>query len=189
MANVDAPNGLTPIRHLTGGTIRMNEYAIDNATAAAIFSGDTVELLGTGYIKVGTATSAQILGVFAGCRYRNAAGEIVYSKYWPAAQATLGDEDAVGYVYDDPNIVFAAQTVSGTAATFNMVGAFWDLTATAGSTSTGRSNQEINVGASAQDTFRIIGLVDKPGNSWLEHAEVEVVINDHAFSKLAGVAI
>jgi hypothetical protein len=70
-----------------------------------------------------------------------------------------------------------------------MVGAFWDLTATAGSTSTGRSNQEINVGASAQDTFRIIGLVDKPGNSWLEHAEVEVVINDHAFSKLAGVAI
>lgn len=189
MANVDAPSGFTPVRHLSGGVIRKTEYAIDSGEAAAIYSGDCVELQADGGIKVATATSAQVLGVFAGCRYTKADGEVVYSKSWPAGQATLGTLDATAWVYDDPNIVFKAQTVSGTAAARNMVGAFWDLTATAGSATTGRSLQEVNVGASAQDTFRLIGLYEEPGNSWAEHAEVEVIINDHALSKLAGVAI
>lgn len=187
MANVDAPNGFTPIRHLTGGTIRTEEMPIAKETAAAIFSGDVVELLNTGYIKVGTATSGgAACGVFAGCSYTNAAGEHVYSKYWPAAQATLGDADAVGYVYSDPQIVFAAQT-AGTAL-FADNGAFLDLTATAGSTSTGRSNQEVNEAASTVDQFKQLGLVNKPDNAWGANAEIEVVFSLHARNPQAGVA-
>jgi len=190
MANSNNPNGFTPSRHLSGGTIRENEYAIADGTVDAIFSGDCVELQATGYIKVATATSAQILGVFAGCSYTAATGEVVFSKHWPAAADTLGTSDATAYVYDDPNIVYRAQTVTGTNAALNMVGAFWDLTATAGNPTTGRSAMEVNIGASAQDTFRLLGLVKKPDNAWGEnHAEVEVILNDHALSKLAGVAI
>ena len=188
MANVDNPNGFTPVRHLTGGTIRMNEYPIATDSATAIFSGDVVELLATGYIDVGDDDSASFLGVFAGCQYTNEAGEIVFSKYWPAAQATLADSDAVAFVYDDPNIVFSAQC-SGTPAS-TLVGAFVDLDNTdSGSTSTGRSAQQIDEDASADDFFRVIGLVKKPSNAWGANAEVEVTISKHALGAQAGAAI
>jgi hypothetical protein len=187
MANVDAPNGFTPIRHLTGGTIRTTELPIAKETAAAIFSGDLVELLATGYIKVATAITTVHAGVFAGCSYTNAAGEHVFSKYWPAAQATLGDADAIGYVYSDPDIVFAAQT-AGTAA-FADNGALLDLTATAGDTSTGRSRQEVNEAASTVDTFQQLGLVKKPDNAWGTNGEIEVLIHLHAYSRAAGAGV
>jgi hypothetical protein len=188
MANLDAPNGFTPIRHLTGGTIRLEEMPIAKETAAAIFSGDLVMALATGFIKVGTATAGlAACGVFWGCKFTNPAGQIVYSPYWPAAQATLSDSDAVGYVYSDPNIVFSVQTTG--AALFADNGALLDLTATAGSTSTGRSAQEINEAASSEDQFRQIGLVNKPGNAWGANAEIEVVIHEHVRNPAAGVAI
>jgi len=188
MANSDNPNGFTPVRHLTGGTIRMSEYPIATDSATAIFSGDTVELLATGYIDVGDDDSAAMLGVFAGCKYTNEAGEIVFSKYWPAAQATLGNADAVAYVYDDPNIVFKAQC-SGTPAS-TLVGALIDLDNTdSGSTSTGRSAQQLDEDASADDFFRVLSLVETPSNAWGEFAELEVVIHTHALAPAAGAAI
>lgn len=187
MANADNPNGFTPIRHLSGGTIRMEELPIAKETAAAIFTGDLVELLATGYIKVALATTTQHVGVFAGCQYTNAAGEIVYSKHWPAAQATLGDADAIGYVYSDPNIVYAIQT-SGTGA-FADNGKFMDLEATAGSTSTGRSAQEANENAVSINCIRQLGLVKKPSNAWGANAEIEVTIAIHAYAPAAGVTI
>lgn len=188
MANVDNPRGFTPVRHLTGGTIRMNEYPIATDSASAIFTGDVVELLATGYIDVGDDDSASFLGVFGGCRYTNEQGEIVYSKYWPAAQTTLADSDAVAFVYDDPNIVFSAQC-SGTPAS-TLVGALVDLDNTdSGSTSTGRSAQQVDEDASADDFFRVIALSKKPGNAWGEFAEVEVTIYKHALNPAAGAAI
>ena len=188
MANTDSPNGFTPVRHLTGGIIRMEEMPIAKETAAAIFSGDMVEALSTGYISVGTATSAgAATGVFAGCSYTNAAGVPVFSTYWPAAQATLGDADAIGYVYSDPDIVFAAQT-AGTGL-FADNGALLDVTATAGSTATGRSAQEINQAASSIDQFRQIGLVQKADNAWGANSEIEVVFHLHARLRGAGVAV
>jgi hypothetical protein len=188
MANVDAPNGFTPVRHLTGGTIRMEEMPIADQETAAIFSGDMVELQAGGTIKVGTATSAgAACGVFAGCSFTDTAGNKVFSKYWPAGQATLGAADAIGYVYSDPQIVFAAQT-SGTAAQTEN-GALLDLEATAGNTATGRSNQEINEDASTIDQFRQLGLVKKPDNAWGANAEIEVVFALHVRLPAAGVAV
>jgi len=187
MANADSPHGFTPIRHLTGGTIRMEEMPIDNETAAAIFSGDLVELLDTGYIKVATAITTVHAGIFAGCSYTAPDGSIKYSRYWPAAQATLGDADAIGYVYADPDIVFSGQT-AGTAL-FADNGALLDLTATAGSTSTGRSAQEINQAASTVDTFQQLGLVKRAGNAWGANAEIEVLIHLHANSRAAGAGV
>ena len=111
----------------------------------------------------------------------------MYSKHWPAAQATLGDADAIGYVYADPNIVFAAQTTG--AGLFADNGALLDLTATAGSTSTGRSAQEVNEAASSEDQFRQLGLVKKPDNAWGANAEIEIVFHEHIRIPAAGVAI
>jgi len=153
--NANAPNGFTPVRHLSGGTIRMAELPIASATAAAIFSGDLVSLLGTGYIKVATATTVAHVGVFAGCSYTADTGEVVFSKHWPATQATLASADAVAYVYTDPNIVFAVQT-SGTGV-FADNGKIMDLEATAGTAASG-SNQEANENAVAVGALRQIGF-------------------------------
>jgi len=187
MANVDNPNGFTPVRHLSGGIIRAEEMFIADDQAGAIFTGDMVELLGTGYVTVGTASSANFLGAFAGCRYRTADGSYVFNNQWPAAQSTLGSEDAVAFVYTDPMIVYAAQT-TGTGA-FADNGLFMDLTATAGNTSTGRSNQEVDEDASADDFFRQIGLVQRSGNAWGANAEIEVIIHKHAYTDYAGTDI
>ena len=188
MANVDAPNGFTPVRHLTGGTIRMEEMPLASAEAAAIFSGDVVELQAGGTIKVGTATSGTAAcGVFAGCSYTDVSGNKVFNKQWPAGQVTQGSADAIAYVYSDPMIVFAAQT-SGTAAKADN-GALVDLEATAGDTATGRSRQEIDEDASTEDQFRQIGLVQKPDNAWGANAEIEVVFHEHVRLPAAGAAV
>jgi hypothetical protein len=39
MANTNAPQGFIPLRHLTGGVIRPQEYAIANSYAANLASG------------------------------------------------------------------------------------------------------------------------------------------------------
>ena len=188
MANADRPNGFTPIRHLTGGTIRMEEMPIVKETAAAIYSGDLCLLNATGYVNVaGAATGAAIIGVFGGCSYRNAAGEQIYSKYWPAAQATLNDEDAVAYIYSDPNIVFSVQT-SGTAALADN-GKWMDMEDGGGSTSTGRSAQEANENATSTVVLRQLGLVKKPDNAWGTNGEIEVTIALHARTAAAGAAV
>ena len=75
MANVDAAFGARPVRHLTGGQIRTNEYKIASGTSSNIFTGDFVKLLATGYIDVAAAGN-RILGVFAGCQYTASDGEV-----------------------------------------------------------------------------------------------------------------
>jgi len=191
MANADRPSGFTPLRHLTGGTIRTTEMPIAKETAAAIYTGDLVTLLATGYISVGTASTVSLAGVFAGCKFTNAQGEIKFSKYWPAAQATLGDADAVGYVYMDPNIIYSVQT-SGTGA-FADNGKWIDMEDSEGSTAiknnTGQSQQEANENATSAVVLRQLGLVPRADNAWGANADIEVIIALHAYATGAGVAI
>jgi len=82
MANLDAPAGAKPFRHLSGGMIRASEYKIASGTSSDIFTGDFVKLLSTGYIDVASAGN-RILGVFAGVKYTASDGEVVYKKYFP----------------------------------------------------------------------------------------------------------
>tara|TARA_R110000803_G_scaffold79057_1_gene144444 strand:+ start:10182 stop:10739 length:558 start_codon:yes stop_codon:yes gene_type:complete len=185
MANLDSPNGFRPVRHLTGGIIRAEEMPIASGEAAAIFSGDVVMALAGGTIKVGTASAGSAAtGIFNGCSYTDVDGSIKFSKHWPAGQVA---SDAVAYVYADPMIVFAGQTAGDGVLADN--GALLDLTATAGSTVTGRSAQEINQAASTIDQFRQLGLVKRADNAFGANAEMEVVFHKHQRTAAAGVAI
>ena len=84
MANKDGKFGLRPVRKLSGGNICTSNYDIATAYATAIYTGDVVELTGTGLnIQKAAATNEDNLGVFAGCRYVTAAGKPVWSAYWP----------------------------------------------------------------------------------------------------------
>jgi len=74
MANTNAPYGLRPLRTLSGQTSfapRTIIKGIDNADTQAIYKGDMIKLLGTGYVAQWTAATeaSQFAGVFWGCRY------------------------------------------------------------------------------------------------------------------------
>ena len=184
MANVDAPNGAKPVRHLTGGVIRAREWKIigDGNASSNIFTGDFVKLQSSGYITVAAAGN-RLLGVFAGCKYTASDGTPKFAKYWPASTTTLGSADATAYVYDDPNIVFAIQG-DGTDA-FTQVGNLANIAVTAGSTTTGQSKMELdtdNIGTGTAN-LRILGITDDPKNSWGANTEQEVLIHEHELNQ------
>ena len=178
MANVDAPNGAKPVRHLTGGVIRAREWKIASGSSTSIFTGDFVKLLGTGYIDIAAAGN-RLLGVFAGCKYTASDGTPKFAKYWPASTATLGSADVTAYVYDDPQIIFAIQG-DGTDA-FTQVGNLCNVLATAGSTTTGQSKMELDTSdiGTGPANLRILGLTADPKNSWGANTEQEVLIVEH----------
>jgi len=181
MANTDAPNGLKPVRHIAGGTIRPNEYKIPSGYNTAIFTGDAVKLLSSGYVAVAAAGN-RLLGVFAGCSYPNSSGEQVFSRQWTASATTLGSGDVTALIYDDPNIVYAIQSAG--SADFADIGNLADHVAGAGSTSTGQSNFEIS-GTTGTGTagMRILGLYETPQNAFGTNGVLEVTIFEH---ELAG---
>ena len=181
MANLDAPAGARPYRHLSGGLIRASEYKIASGTSSNIFTGDIVKLLSTGYIDVASAGN-RILGVFAGVKYTASDGEVVYKKYFPTGTTTLGSADVTAYVYDDPNITYRIQSAG--SADFTDIGNLANHVAGSGSTTTGQSGHEISgTTGTGTATFRILRLIDDPDNSAGTNGEFEVVIYEHQLNE------
>jgi len=190
MANIDAPRGLWPISH-PSGCLRKNvfgNYIIDANTAGALAQGDLVSAEAGGNIELAAADDGIIVvGVFWGCRYVDADGDIHYSTYIPATKTgfTLMQAD----VYDDPTIEFGIQADSGTALTVASV--FNTANHVAGTSDSTRklSGHELDssdVGTGAQ--LKILGLVDTPDNDWGEHVKLRVLINEHLHkAAVAGV--
>jgi hypothetical protein len=183
MANRDAPLGFQPYRHLGGGVVRASgAYKIESAYGTSIFRGDAV-ILTSGFVTIGLENSGTILGIFAGCQYRTADGETKFSPYWPASTVTLNSEAVQAFVYDDPMISYKVQCDTGTDyvdATHKATSV--DLQSTAGSTITGMSKMEVDLGDTGTGQFKVIGLIDEPGNAVGAHAKLEVII-DAAFLK------
>jgi len=177
MANVNAPNGFVPLRHLTGGVIRANEYAIANSYAANLASGDLVTLAANGTVVRGTA-GGTALGVFYVVEYiDNDTGDVKFSKVWNTGTTAKANEPIKAYVYDDPNITYAVQ-VNGTFVS-TAVGALANVTLGTFNSTYGHSTDELDFAtlATTAKTLRILRLIDMPNNAVGADADVEVVIN------------
>ncbi len=178
MANVDAPFGLRPYRHLTGGQVRSNEYSIASGYNTSLFTGDVVEMSGTGKnVKQAAAGNVDNIGVFAGCRYVNELGEQKFSQYWPANTVAT---EIVAYVYDDPMIVFQAQCNTLAAAD---VGQLVDWEIGAGSPAVGQSATVVDVAtgtAAAGMALRIVELKPEVTNDYGDNAKALVIFAEHA---------
>lgn len=160
MANTDAPFGFKPVAHLTGGEIRARSYLADE-DGDTIFRGDAVTMSDNGKITLAAADDI-LVGIAA--EYK----------------ATL--EGANIMVYDDPNIIFEVQGYTGVTTAQGMVGETANLVATAGSSTTYVSLQELNAPSTtyeAADQFVILGKVDRPDNAWGEHCKLLVKIYKH----------
>lgn len=185
MANTNAPFGLRPVGHLSGGDVRLHEYSIATGYASNIFQGDPVEMTGTGKnIQLAAAGNADNLGVFWGCRYVDSGGNQQFSRYWPASTAAT---DIVALVYDDPNIIYECQIDTIAAAD---IGNLVDWAAGTGSTSTGVSGAyaDESTKATINAALRVLEIVSRPGNAYGAYAKIHVAFAEHVMKGVvAGV--
>jgi|TARA_R100001132_G_scaffold21456_1_gene19183 hypothetical protein len=161
MANKDAAFGFRPVRHLSGGEIRTNEYKIAANYDTSIFQGSPVLAVTAGGIEVAAAGNV-VLGVFGGCFFTDpTTSKPTFSNHYPAS---TNASDIVAFVYDDPRIVFEVQHDGTGTAAMNFGG--FDLVGTSGSTTTGRSSGELDTSSvTTSGQFKQIGISKDPNNS------------------------
>lgn len=192
MANVDRPNGFTPIQHKDGspynGAFRKYYSPTDN-----LFKGDLVEVNTAGvrsgdgvYASVDRidAVSDKIVGVVVG---------------WEANPDNLGNLYHVAsskyavYIADARDLIMEAQTAGATMVSGD-VGLNVSPIIGSGNTTTGESNMEIDDTTAATTstlTLRIIGAVDRADNDSADstaNSRWLVTINGSAYAdSTAGV--
>jgi hypothetical protein len=172
-----------------------------------IYNGSLVYVAASGYLQICTATGADAttnafptgttltgaVGVFVGCTYTNAQGQIIYSQYYPANTASVNGSTITAYVIDDDRAVFAVQADG--SLTFAALGANV-LLAAAQSTSTGSTttgNSTTAVSASVVTTtaaFRIVGFVNNAqSQSGDAYTDILVKFNPgyHSYSNAVGL--
>jgi len=175
MALTAAPYGLRPIKRADGMPYAgaTSQYLIDPAGEATnLFYGQVVFIGADGYVALVTGTGANAgnqafpvantftgaVGVFVGCEYVNAQGQVIFGQYYPSG--TTGVVKA--YVVDDPNVLFQVQ-LDGAAAQADLGANTFFAAAQAtntGSTQTGNSTSAVDATV-VQTTaaFRIVSAV------------------------------
>jgi hypothetical protein len=170
MANKDAAFGFKPTRHLSGGLIRAEEYAIANNASASIFTGQVVEAVAGGGVFYTDPTTSK--------------------PTFKASYTQVAAADIVATVHVDPNIVYEVQhDGTGTAAMNNSA---FDFVGVAGSAITGQSTSELDTSTSGSSGgFKQIGISKDPDNSDVASANANayVVFNtgEQVFKLTTGV--
>jgi hypothetical protein len=186
---IDKPYGLKPI-NLIGGQVfagQTRQYQIDPAGFAGnIFYGDVVKIVSSGYIEKDTGeATATPLGVFQGCSYVNAQGQVIFAQYYPTGYAAPTGTYITAYVQDDPDLLFKAVLVAGqteggngltpTYLSRSVIGTNAELVQNTGLTSTGDSRIGVYATTSATTAslpIRIIDVVPDTANSSGNFVEV-----------------
>lgn len=187
MTNVNRPAGLLPVRHAAGGMPqRLGAYTIADELAEDIYSGDPVDLTGTGRnISLATAGDGNpIVGVFAGVRYVDSNGEQQFRPRWPSGTTATEIE---AYVYDDPLMQFVIQVNDSTGLAEADVGQMGNLVAGTGNNFTGRSGWQLDKTSGFATTVthqvRILGLARMLDNDYGQYAKALVMIQRHRYGQ------
>jgi hypothetical protein len=206
MASTASPYGFRAVNELGGlpyaGSTR--SLLIDPAGYNTnIFNGSIVAINTSGYINIVTTNGdnstpfpAGTIGVFVGCTYTNAQGQIIYSQYYPANTASVNGSSITAYVIDDDRAVFQVQANGSMAQTtlgMNVILSAVQSTST-GSTTTGNSTTAVSTSAAATSgyAFRVVGFADVPGFSAVGDAFTDILVKfnpgAHSYSNATGVA-
>ena len=190
MANIDAPFGLRPVRHLDGSAWdgAVQKFLVPASDTDALFIGDAV---------IGAAAGGSADGkdkyVSKGTVGGNLLGAIVafgpdrddLSKQYRVA-STLREV----YVCTSPDVIFEVQEDSvGNAVTAAEIGCNADMIQThSGSTVTGQSGMELDSSSAATTAaqLRIVGVARKEDNEIGANAVLEVMINEHEYESTTG---
>lgn len=169
MASVASPYGFRLAKSL--GERRsghgFNQYPIPSGYATDLKTGDLVQLTASAgtlakFTQTTTASPAP-LGVFIGCSYTDAAMGFLNKQQWVAGTVA---PNAMGYVIDDPNVVFQVQANGSLSQ--NAIGTNVALVQGSGNLTLGVSGVSLNaatLAATATLPIRIVGLVNEVGFS------------------------
>jgi hypothetical protein len=186
MANSASFYGLKPVRHLQGGLIRLSEaFSIASGYGTALAVGDLVAKSGLDtniIVAVNGVAGVKAIGVFAGVKYQDTLGNILYRSIWLAGTVTFNAQDATALVYDDPQIVFKTRASAGLARTD--IGQFAGYTVGTPNTSLGISQGKLDSAdiTGTLDNLKIINLLQTSGNTFGTNAEVEVLLSFHEYN-------
>ena len=208
MASTLTPYGFKAVNELGGlpyaGSTR--QFLIDPAGYNTnIFNGSIVTINTSGYINIvtvngdpisGAAFPAGTIGVFVGCSYVNAQGQVIYAQYYPANTVAPTGTAITAYVIDDDRAVFQVQSAG--IVTQAALGANVYLNAvqstSTGSTTTGNSTSNVVAGSAAITTtaaFRVVGFVNMQGFSTVgdNYTDILVKFNPgyHSYSNAVGI--
>jgi hypothetical protein len=206
MASTLSPYGFKAVNELGGlpyaGSTR--QFLIDPAGYNTnIFNGSIVALNTSGYLNIVTTNGdnstpfpAGTIGVFVGCSYVNAQGQVIYAQYYPANYVAPAGTAITAYVIDDDRAVFQVQSAG--IVTQAALGANVYLNAvqstSTGSTTTGNSTTNVVAGSSAITTggaFRVVGFVNMQGFSVVgdNYTDILVKFNPgaHSYSNATGI--
>lgn len=183
MATTATPYGLKPVKRADGMPYAgaVSEYLIDPAGEATnLFYGQVVIIGADGYIALATGTGADLttnsisgtsgvggIGVFVGCQYVNAQGQVINAQYYPSGTANGGDIKA--YVVDDPNVLFQAQLDGAGAQTVIGTNTFFAAaqSTSTGNTATGNSTSALDATVvTTAAAFRIVAHVSPASDAY-----------------------
>ncbi len=167
MATVAAPYGLKPLNRIDGlpytGVIR--QIKIANGYAANIFNGSVVSIVTAGTLQIVTTVGSSAgnvfpdgtVGVFVGCSYTDATVGPTFRQYWAANTVAT---DAVGFIVDDPNVLFQVQCAGSLVQAELGANAIFNAAQT-GSTATGNSTTALSATTATTNTyaFKIVDFV------------------------------
>jgi hypothetical protein len=201
MATTAAPYGLRPINLIGGrpyaGSTR--QIKILSTYAANIYNGSVVKIHTDGTLNIVEETGGSgdlfpdaVIGVFVGCQYTDSLRGLTNSQYWPSGQVAT---DAVGYVVDDPDVLFQVQAVAAVEQLHLGQNTFFSAaqSTSTGSTTTGNSTSAVS--ATAVSTtgfgFRIVDFVESTtstvGDTYTDLL-VKFNVGQHSYSNLVGSA-
>lgn len=184
MANIDAPRGLSPARHISGAPYNgaTNEYYVPATDSTAIYIGGLVKL-------AGTANADGIPTVTGNVAASDPVVGVVVSVVPVTQESTIYREASTErrlLVCDDPDILFRVQEDSvGAALAAVNTGQNASLTGfTGGDTTTGLSSIEIDSSTAAVTAtldVQLLRLDPNPKNEFGANADWLVRLNDHQF--------
>jgi hypothetical protein len=160
----------------TPSTQGQGKYFIDANYGTTIYSGGQVDSA-AGYVTEGQQTADNpTLGVLNGIFY-NAATTLkpTWSNHY--VQVTpANSEDITAFVYDNPQQLYVVST-DDTLAQAGYLETY-DMNASAGSTTTGKSSSTLDIGDTSADaaTWRLLRTAEDPSNSDLTAAYTSVVV-------------
>ncbi len=199
MATTASPYGLVPVKNADGSPYcgARDAFLLDPTGVSQNIGYGSVVILKDGFVQLSVKTGSAndtnnfaavanggALGVFVGCEYINAQGQLIFDQHYPT-----GTLNATAYVVTDPGVTFQAQADAPVAQALLGRNTFFASTPGATdsiSTSTGKS--VLAVDATAVDTtagFKIVGFSDR-GESEVGDLFTDVLIkfnnNYHAFA-------
>lgn len=201
MANIDAPKGFVPIRHLNGspwnGQTRV--FLIPSTDATAVFVGDLVRIAGSAGTAGTVVNGLDCEGMqtcalaTAGTTGQDLIGAVVGFLPDPTAlqnKYRLASTNRIALVVADYDVVYEAQedAVSSNLAAAD-IGLNIPYSTTAGNTTTGVSKMAL-VSASKATTatlpLKLLGLVKRPDNAFglasTDKAKFEVMLNTSVYA-------